>query len=162
MKQEYLTGLVYDDCGKWDKKLCGLFVISGIKNNYYYISDYNTLQNRKQSFFNILQKYQKEIKREWELHHIIEKQHLKHFYSQSELDQLYDKHWPCILIHKGEHYCYNSLLHRKEPEILFLEEPASKAKLLANIKKMYGQAYIGNPILSTIAQNVLKKVKIIE
>lgn len=158
MLQNYLTGLQFEKCDDWDKNLSGLYVIRGSNGFYYYISNYNTWKTKKQYFFDILIRYQKEIKKEWELHHIVEKQHLQSFYSAADLNYLYAYQWPCILIHKGEHIAYNSILHSKEPKILFdLKNRIPKEQLLNNIKTMYREAYSGNIILSTIAQNVLRQ-----
>ncbi len=160
MNPNYLTGLQYKHCGEWDTKLTGLYALKGGNNAYYYISTYNAFKNKKQYFFDILQKHQKEVKKDWELHHIVEKQHLTHFYTQGQLSHLYNKVWPCILIHKTEHHTYNSLLHNKAAKVLFTANSSSKSQLLSNIKTMYQQAYLGNHMLSTIAKNVLRTVKV--
>ena len=158
MIEQYLTGLSYDNCADWDKNLQGLYVING-RNSYHYLATYSVLQSRKTVFFDILQNYQKETKKDWEIHHIIERQHLKLLYAEAEVSYLYNSVWPCILIHHGEHYAYNSILHSKEPKELFLSDKSNKQELLQKIKKMYSDVYLGNSILSAVAQNVLSNIK---
>ena len=158
MIQKYLTGLSYEHCAEWDKRLSGWYVATRGNGTYYYFGTYNRLQNRKKVFFELLKEQQSEVKREWERHHIVERQHLKYFYSDSTLKRLYYTEWPCVMIHKGEHFCYSSLLHHKESRLLFLEKSLNQEQLLSNIKDMYRQAYTGNPILSKISQNILRTV----
>jgi hypothetical protein len=158
MLQNYLNGLHYEKCDESDPKLTGVYVIEE-RNAYYYISTYKTLGNRKEYFFRLLSDHQKEVKREWELHHIVESQHLKPFYTDAQILYLYNNVWPCILIHKEEHYAYNSLLHSKETKLLFgINSNMPKSSLLNNVASMYREAYQGNYILSKIAENVLRGV----
>ena len=119
MFESYLNGLNAEKCDESDPKLKGVYVIKGNNGAYYYVSTYSIMQARKEYFFGLLNQYQKEVKKEWELHHVVEKQHLKFFYSDAQITHLYNNVWPVILINKGEHTVYNSLLHSKEPKLLF-------------------------------------------
>jgi hypothetical protein len=164
MNQKYLSGLNYESCEASDPKFKGVYVINENNGAYYYFSTYRTLQNLKEYFFKQLSTYQKEVKKDWELHHIVERKDLKAFYTDAQVTYLYDYEWPCILIHKGQHSPYSRLLTMdKDTKGLFGVDKTknmSKATLLNNVKEMYRSAYLGNKTLTVIAENVLSGVSV--
>lgn len=138
-------------------------------NSSYVISSYSHLgsQQNKKAFFKLLEKFgQKEIRGDWTLHHIVEKQHLKSFYSAADVDFFYKNVWPVVLIHeKEEHWAYNQILHRKETETIYNpKDKASNLKAkqerLGRVRNLYKDTYKDNFVLRTIAMNVLKKVRV--
>ena len=149
----------------------GVFFIErpGRPDSSYVISTYERLkrQRAKKEFFAFLGQFgQDENRAKWDLHHIVERQHLEPFYGPAALAHNYQSVWPVVLVFgTEEHWAYNQTLHNRESEIIYgLQANAGntreKRALLRRTEEMYRNTYRGNPVLRSIAANVLSKVRI--
>ncbi|MDQ6611263.1 MAG: hypothetical protein M3Y64_02430 [Gemmatimonadota bacterium] len=120
---------------------------------------------------------QAEAKHSWEFHHIVEGQHYADVDFTGRLAQLYADELPCVLIAKEEHLAYNRVLHISETDELYREHGLprklqacsaaafAEAKVRSNhprlrlrvsaMLRLYHDLYAGDPVLDTIAKNVL-------
>lgn len=159
----YLAGLQYHDLSTFP----GVYETNHPTKagSYYFISSYSNFKTRKQAFFDFMSRHgQPEIKRSWELHHVVEKQHLEALFEPADLAFAYNYLWPVVLIHKDEHTAYNSLLHIKETPLLYGVKPGKitpkvRQDTIANIGALYRDTYRSNHVLSVIAANVVKDLK---
>jgi hypothetical protein len=124
---------------------------------------------------------QKESPGTWEFHHVVEGQHYADIDFSGRLATLYTEELPCVLIAKEEHLAYNRLLHIRETDELYRDVglpadlPArSRAAAAAarnrvnhtrlrmqveDLIRLYRSAYSGDPVLQTIAENVLRDAR---
>jgi hypothetical protein len=113
----------------------------------------------------------------WEWHHIVEGQHFADVDFAGQLSALYEHELPCVLIAREEHRAYNRLLHIRETNELYrdsglprdLRDRSARVALAARsranyaelrrraneLQRLYANAYAGDPVLTTIAMNVL-------
>jgi hypothetical protein len=120
---------------------------------------------------------QAEARRTWEFHHVVEGQHYADVDFSGRLATLYRDELPCVLIAKEEHTAYNQLLHIAETDELYRDQglaadvrrrSAAAAAAAANranrprlhkrvedLRQLYRNAYARDPVLVTIADNVL-------
>ena len=120
---------------------------------------------------------QQETRGTWEFHHVVEGQHYADVDYSGRLPALYADELPCVLIAKEEHLAYNRLLHIRETDELYrgpglpkdlrdrsaaaveaARDPKNHPRLRADVeklKRLYSDAYQGDPVLTAIARNVL-------
>jgi hypothetical protein len=121
--------------------------------------------------------------REFDFHHIVERPHLADIsVAGSTVNDSYPG-MPAVMIHKPEHYRYNSILHAAETRELYMrqdinlpdgveeservirgmfasnpEETSKEVKTRIHIMKgLYEGAYEGNDLLSTVSDNILNE-----
>lgn len=131
-------------------------------------------------FENLAAAGQEEERGTWDFHHVVEGQHYADVDFSGELERLYSEVLPCVLISKEEHIAYNRLLHIRETDELYRDrglppelqkrseaaaaearDPKNRAALRARVEdllRLYRRAYSGDPVLITVAENVLKDV----
>jgi len=135
-------------------------------------------QHKAKLFARMAAAGQAEARKTWEFHHVVEGQHYADVDFAGRLPTLYEKELPCVLIAKEEHLAYNRLLHIRETDELYrgpglprdLRERSAAAAAAARdrnkhrelrsrveqLKRLYESAYEGDPVLATIARNVLQ------
>jgi hypothetical protein len=175
--RSYLKGLDADDFD-----IPGIFGTRHARspNSWRIICSYEDGRRHKSRLFaNLAVAGQKEAARTWDLHHVVEGQHFADVDFTGQLETLYAKRLPCVLIAKEEHTAYNRLLHIHETDELYRDRelpadvrarsaaakaaaanPAEHAKLRGRVDELlalYRNAYSGDAVLLTIAENVLKE-----
>lgn len=175
INQKFYQGLESDPTDRtWPKEIVP-FTINGKTR---YICTYEDGKRYKGKIFDLLKKHgQTEVRKTWDLHHIVEGQHYADIDFMGRLEIAYKKELPCVLIANEEHRALNSLLHCKETDELWRDialpsnlkersRATAKAardrsntsalkKRLREIRNLYINAYSGRPILRQIAMNVI-------
>lgn len=141
-----------------------------------FVACYVDGKRNKEEIFAVLEKLgQKEAPGEWELHHVVERQHFADVDFSGRLEFAYENELPCVLIHRNEHVAYNQLLHVKATDELFREalprvllqrsraavadaRDRRKHRLLQarvdHLRTLYRHLYQGDAPLQRIADNV--------
>ena len=138
----------------------GVFAIKNPRKvgSWYYVSTYNYFNNYKRDFFHFISTQgQKEDLSMWELHHVVERQHLAGFHTKSEVDMLYKNVWPCIFIPRNLHLSYSSVLHSKGSQLIF-QSKGETSLTPKGLASLYRTVYEGNSVLQTIANNVIADI----
>lgn len=134
-------------------------------------------RHKARLFANMAAAGQAERRRTWEFHHVVEGQHYADVDFTGQLARLYVEELPCVLIAKEEHLAYNRVLHIRETDELYRDqglpadlsrrsrEAAAAARDRSNhamlrgraqqLLQLYRNAYSGDPVLVTVAENVL-------
>jgi hypothetical protein len=173
--RKYLSGLDADDFD-----IPGVFGIPHARQrgSWRLVCSYADGKRHKARLFERLKAQgQSEAGRSWEFHHIVEGQHYADVDFSGRLAALYQEELPCVLIAKEEHLAYNRLLHIRETDELYrdrglpaeLLQRSAAAKAAAGqrarhtelrsrveaLRRLYANAYAGDQVLITIANNVL-------
>ena len=173
--QQYLRGL---DAGDYDVR--GVYGIphSRKPGSWRIVCSYADGKRHKARLFaNMAPMGQAESRATWEWHHIVEGQHFADVDFSGQLPLLYEEQLPCVLIAREEHTAYNRILHIRETDELYRDaglrrdlrqrsaEVALAARTKANhpalrqrvaeLQRLYRNAYGGDRVLTTIAMNVL-------
>lgn len=175
LPRKYLSGLDADDFD-----IPGVFGIPHARQSgsWRLVCSYADGQRHKARLFaNLKSAGQSEARGSWEFHHIVEGQHFADVDFSGRLATLYREELPCVLIAKEEHLAYNRLLHIRETDELYRDRglPAELLKRstaaraaagqrgrhaelrarVAELRRLYANAYAGDQVLVTIANNVL-------
>ena len=136
-----------------------------------------TKGHRRALFANMAAAGLAESRKSWEWHHVVEGQHFADIDFGGQLPLLYEEQLPCVLIAREEHLAYNRVLHIRETDELYrdtglpadLRKRAAQAaqaargkanhaelrRRVGHLQQLYRNAYSGDPVLTTIAMNVL-------
>lgn len=134
-------------------------------------------RHKARLFGNMAAMGQAESRKTWEWHHIVEGQHFADVDFAGRLAVAYAEELPCVLIAREEHAAYNRLLHIRETDELYRDTGLPAALRLRStavaaaardrtnhpqlrqrvgeLQQLYRDAYSGDPVLTTIAMNVL-------
>ena len=176
MPRKYLRGL-----NATDPDTPGIYGVphARIRGSWRIVCSYADGKRHKARLFaNLAAAGQAERPESWEWHHVVEGQHYADIDFAGRIATLYAEELPCVLISREEHAAYNRLLHIRETDELYRGEGlpddfrrrsagvamaardrANHARLRAQVGKLqqlYRDAYLGDPILATIAVNVLE------
>lgn len=175
MPRKYVRGLPADDVD-----VPGVYGTphSRIPGSWRILASYDDGKRHKDRLFrNLAAEGQSETRGTWEWHHVVEGQHFADIDFGGRLAQLYANELPCVLIAKEEHLAYNRLLHIRETDELFRDRglpddlrrrsaaAAADARIgakhpelrarVAHLRTLYRNAYAGDRVLTTVAENVL-------
>lgn len=148
-----------------------------IHGSWRIVCSYNDGRRHKARLFaNLATMGQVEQRKSWEWHHVVEGQHYADIDFAGRLSTLYADELPCVLLSREEHTAYNRVLHIREADELYRDGglPADLRKRsaaaaaaardrtnhsrlrgqVANLQQMYRDAYAGDRVLITIAENV--------
>ncbi len=179
LDQRYLTGVRYDDFDGLDGKV---FAVPHHIRGWRYISTYADGKFCKDKIFSLLKKHgQEESPSEWDLHHIVEGNHLSEIDFDGRLMAEYNNGLPCVLIHRREeHELYSRLFRLSAAKALFranltgdktqrsataqdeAKTPEGKVLMIARLDKLanlYKHAYMGDTPLQKIAANVFRVLR---
>ncbi len=131
MNREYLFGLRALQSG-----LPGIYLVQDHrnKNSSRVLGTYYDLKLNKATLFETMRVFgQEEDPKEWQMHHIVERQHFADVDIRGLLSMYYWHDLPCVMIHNGsEHDAYNRLMRTKESKNHFLPYRASAPKRQAD------------------------------
>jgi|GEM_PF-5746226 len=146
---KYLRGIEYHPIAGFS----GIFSIAHPrqKDSIYCIGTYEHLKNNKAKLFNdfFVKLGLNEKAKDWDLHHIVEKTHLKSFYKEDTLTYNYKNTWPVVLLYNKVHHMYKYPLEGKEVEIIY------DLSTVSGLKELYNNVYYDDFVLRSIALNVL-------
>jgi hypothetical protein len=160
--KSYLSGLNYSSF----EGINDIQVISRpeIPNSWYYISTYSIFNSNSKKLYDYYKKLGHELK--FEFHHIVEERHLKQLYlNESEVKNLYNNVWPCVLLDKNVHKPISMILSTSLPSEIYnvnKEKPLSTTERndkINSLLSMYTSLYNGNRIFQRIAINVINELK---
>jgi len=161
--------------------LPGLYTVADHRNrdSTRWICTYADGQRHKTALFALMRRMgQNEQPSDWDIHHIVEGHHFADIDFRAELDRMYQNQLPCVFIHRREeHTLYTRLARTGAVSQLFRGQgmprtAAERSKSVANeardprnrtalrkrvedLRSFYKGVYMGDPVLTTIANNVL-------
>jgi hypothetical protein len=102
--------------------------------------------------------------KEWQWHHVVERTHLTSLFSDSEVDNLYKKQIPTVLIHqRTEHIDYN-LLHAHGVKTVFdlVDNKRlygdERTACVTTLARLYTRVYGHDHVLKTVVSNILRQL----
>ena len=164
MIDKYLIGIDFDPFDG----IPGIYVVAHHLRGWRYLSTYATGKSKKKEIFEKLANSgMNEPAADWDLHHVVEGNHLAPLFKAFEYSSCYESEWPVVLIHSGEeHKLYNGLF-RSAGSSLMLPKAAAESLIkkerprieyIDNLYKFYHNVYLGDPVLQKIAHNLIRSL----
>ncbi len=161
--------------------LPGLYTVADHRdqNSSRWICTYADGQRHKTALFNLMRRLgQNEQAADWDIHHIVEGHHFADIDFRGQLSQMYQNQLPCVFLHRREeHTLYSRLARTSATSELFrgkgmaqtadarakataqeARDPRNRMMLrkrVEDLRSYYKGVYLGDPVLSTIANRVL-------
>lgn len=161
--------------------LPGLYTVADYRdpNSSRWICTYADGQRHKTALFKLMSRVgQLELPGDWDIHHIVEGHHYADIDFRGELDRIYQHQLPCVFLHRREeHTLYSRLAKTSAVSEMFrgkgmpktaadrskavakdARDPRNRAMLRKRVEDMrsyYRGVYMGDPVLTMIADKVL-------
>lgn len=161
--------------------LPGLYTVADHRNrnSTRWLCTYADGQRHKTALFGLMRRLgQNEQPAEWDIHHIVEGHHYADIDFRGELERTYQHQLPCVFLHRREeHTLYSRLartgavselfrgqglprkaVDRSKAVALEAKDPRNRAMLrkrVEDLRSYYKGVYMGDTVLSMIANNVL-------
>src|SRR5512147_2326358 len=122
--RKYLRGLDADDFD-----IRGVYGVrhARVPDSWRIVCSYADGKRHKGRLFaNMAAMGQREQRRSWEWHHVVEGQHFADVDFTGQLASLYLEQLPCVLIAREEHTAYNRILHIRETDELYRDTDLPK------------------------------------
>ncbi len=104
---------------------------------------------------------------DWDLHHVVEGNHLAPLFSSFDYNRYYESEWPVVLIHSAEeHKLYNGLFRSAGSSLMLPKSGVSslvtqgrdRIEYIDNLYKFYHNVYLGDPVLQKVAHNLIRSL----
>lgn len=144
----------------------GIYVTNHHIRGWRYFSTYKNGESKKQAIFQKLaQGGMRENRGDWDWHHVVEGNHLAPLCMPAEYDRKYDYEWPTVLLHSAEEHKIYNRLFRSKGTLFGLEKTTGittagddRQRYVKTLYERYSDIYTGDPILQTVAGNVIRSI----
>ena len=152
----------------WDpfEGISGIYVSRHHIKGYRYFSTYKNGESKKKTIFQKLASAgMKEIKGNWDWHHVVEGNHLASLYDRIQYHRLYSNEWPTALLHSAEEHKILNSLFRSIVTMQGLQKPgaaplvgAERNTYLRKLYQRYQDIYTSDSVLQKVAHNIIRSI----